>query len=274
MENPGLTPEQQQVEQEALERVQRAESTAQAQATGQTEEMPEGYNPDGTPIETGLIGGKFKSQEDLLQAYQELEKKQSQQPQQQETPPVETPKEQEPPKEVEGKLSTEEFNGYYNEFVEKGSLSEDTYKDLEAKGLSKEFVDNYIAGQNAISQQIISEVHSVVGGEEAYTDLINWAKDNLSDAQKTELNKRLTSGNVQSAKDTAEYVMYLRNKAEPQPPVRIGGQSHSGNVNGVKPFTDRGDYSKAVSNRLYGRDAKYTNMVDKRYLASRKAGTV
>ena len=60
-------------EQEAINRYRESQQTEEERGQG----MPEGYNDDGTPQEE-LIAGKFKSQEDLLTAYQELEKKMSQ----------------------------------------------------------------------------------------------------------------------------------------------------------------------------------------------------
>jgi hypothetical protein len=40
----------------------------------------------------------------------------------------------------------------------------------------------------------------------------------------------------------------------------------------MQPFADKNQWQLAQQNRLYGKDAKYTNMVDKRFLASRKRG--
>ena len=68
-ESPQLS-EREQIEQEAIARYRESQQSQEERESG----MPEGYNDDGTPKEE-MIGGKFKSQEDLLNAYQELEKK-------------------------------------------------------------------------------------------------------------------------------------------------------------------------------------------------------
>lgn len=279
-DNPSLTPEQQQVQEQALARHQESQETAREQATGVAEGVPEGYNQDGTPKEE-LILGKFKTQEDLIKAYQEAERKI--------TTNEETPKEtnnditidnssNEEVKEekVEPKgLSQEDFNGYYQEFIDNGTLSEETYKNLEKQGLPKDVVDAYISGQQAITDNARQQVQQVVGGQEAYTELIEWAKESLTDIQKEDFNSKVTSGNIEAAKEAANYLVYLRQQAVGNTnPTRIQGESYSGNPNALKAFSDRNEYGKAVANRLYGKDAKYTNMVDKRYLESKKQGTI
>lgn len=278
MATDGLTPEQQEIERQAIERVQRGEADIIAQSTGETDAVPDGYNPDGTPIEEPsgeLIGGKFRSNEDLLKAYQELEKKLGNPEEPPKDPSLDIKKEEaKPAEENPGGLSTTDFNSYYQEFIDSGSLSEDSYKALADKGLSKDVVDAYIAGQQAITDKAISQVHEIVGGEQAYVELIEWAKVNLSDSQKQEFNSKVTSNDLEKTKDAVEFLMYQKAKTEPKAPTRIQGDSKSAPVNGMQPFRDRGEYSKAVSNPLYGRDAKYTNMIDRRYLASRTAGTL
>ena len=60
-----LTPDQQVIEQEALNKYNEVQQKNIEQATGETNELPDGYNPDGTPIEETPepILGNFKSQE-------------------------------------------------------------------------------------------------------------------------------------------------------------------------------------------------------------------
>jgi hypothetical protein len=56
-------------------------------------------------------------------------------------------------------------------------------------------------------------------------------------------------------------------------PNRVTG-SGDNDVGGLKAFTDKGEWMEATSNRLYGRDKKYTDMVDGRYLKSKSKGTI
>jgi hypothetical protein len=70
---------------------------------------------------------------------------------------------------------------------------------------------------------------------------------------------------------TLEYMKFKMGDAQPSAPRRLEGDAPAG---GIQPFTSKVEWQNAQSNRLYGRDAKYTNMVDQRYLASRKRGTI
>ncbi len=242
--------------------------------------MPEGLDANGDPIVEGggqastpteKIGGKFDTQEDLLKAYQELEKKQSQAPT---TPTIpEETKTPETPTETPTGLTDESFTEYVNEFNKDGSISDKSYADLAKQGLPKAVVDNYIAGQVAVTQAAVSSAQEVVGGEEAYNDLIGWAVENLSDAQKADFNTKVTSGNPETARDAIEYLQFKRGgNAEPQA-RRVQGQALD-NSSGVKVFKDIGELRVAHANPLYGHDKHYTETIDKRYLKSLEAGTV
>ena len=71
------------------------------------------------------------------------------------------------------------------EFVEKGTLSDESYAALEAKGYNRVLVDGYIAGQVARAQALTNEVHAAVGGAEKYAAMTQWAAGKLSAAEVT-----------------------------------------------------------------------------------------
>lgn len=233
-----------------------------------TSEVPEGYNEDGTPKEE-LIAGKFKSNEDLLKAYQELEKKLGQ-------PKDTEPKKEEPtdaktPDEVTNLITPDDFNQYSEEFNKDGKLSEDTYKALEKKGLSKQLVDAYIEGEKLKAETKANKLLDYVGGKEIYDSMVEWARANYSAEQAKAFDDALFSGNEARVTEQVDLLSFRMSKAN-FTPRRVEGQSVSSG--GMAAFKDKGEWQQAVSNPLYGKDIKYTSMVDKRYLASRKLGTL
>ena len=261
--SPQLS-EREQIEQEAIARYRESQQSQEERESG----MPEGYNEDGTEKEE-LIGGKFKSQEDLLNAYQELEKKMSAPKQEQQTQQTES----EAPKED---TATTETNGvnvtqYEQEFAENGSLSEQSYADLEKQGFSKAQVDAYINGQQYYGESVKNAVYDSVGGQENYVEVINWASDNMPPEIIKEYNDAVDSLDQSKMLRTLEYMKFKMGDAQPSAPRRLEGDAPAG---GIQPFTSKVEWQNAQSNRLYGKDAKYTNMVDQRYLASRKRGTI
>lgn len=132
---------------------------------------------------------KFKTAEDMARAYSELEKKQSSPQQQEETPQQNTT--EEAPQEG---LTLEK---YYDEWVGEGTLSEESYTELEKAGLPKELVDGYIEGQKALADQSIGRMYDSVGGEENYKELMEWASNNLSDDEQNAFNDTIDNGSQQ-----------------------------------------------------------------------------
>lgn len=110
-----------------------------------------------------------------------------------EKPPVEqAPAPQEGEKEkaaevLESKgLNLDEFS---NEFAEKGALSDDSFKKLEAAGIPKPFVEAYIEGQKALAAQLRTDVFASVGGEQQYQTMLTWAQSSLTPAEQAAFNK-------------------------------------------------------------------------------------
>lgn len=245
-------------EQEAIARYRESQQSAEERSQG----VPEGYNEDGTPKEE-LIAGKFKSQEDLLKAYQELESKLGQ-------PKEEAPVEQQPASQdepaVDGSFTTTQ---YEQEFLQNGSLSDDSYADLAKKGFSREQVDAYIQGQQAYAETIKSNIYNSVGGQEQYIELINWASENMPADTIKEYNDAVDSMDQSRITRTLEYMALKKGQSAPREARRIEGDSPA---SGLQPYADKNAWQKDMTNRLYGKDAKFTNMVDQRYLAARRKG--
>lgn len=69
------------------------------------------------------------------------------------------------------------------ELEKDGKLSEDTYAGYEKIGVSREQVDTYVAGLNALVQLAQLKAYNEVGGKEQYTAMIEWARTALSEAE-------------------------------------------------------------------------------------------
>lgn len=258
-----LTPEQQQVEQEALDTYNNSQQEIKEQVTGQTDEIPEGYNSDGTPITEDKILGKFESQDDLVKAYQELEQKLSQ---------PEAVKEETPKEVVETEATPAEFSKFHQEFQTNGELGDDSYKELEKLGFNKNDVDAYIEGQKALASNFTSKVYELTGGEENYTQLVTWASENMDSSTVGEYNEALQSGDSAKVLRLVEYMNFKRGSGE-QRPTRLEGNAPA-ETGGLKAFANKAEWQQATANPLYGKDPKYTNMIDKRYLSAINKGNI
>jgi len=169
--------------------------------------------------EENLLAGKYKSPEELERAYKELEAKLGKteetegKPEETKEEPKEVPETKEEAKEVVEEAGLD-FTKLNDEYAEAGELSEETYKNLEAKGIDKATVDAYIAGQEALAQQEVSKLQNSVGGEAEFNSMIEWAMDNLDDSEKKSFNKAIEN---QDAAQFAIQGLYARYKAEAAP---------------------------------------------------------
>lgn len=255
----------QQIEAEAIARYKQSQQDIQEKTEGYSDELPEGYDEDGLPLsdkEPEPILGKFKSQEDLIKAYQELEKKLGQP---KEPTPTDTPKEEVV---VEGV----NVSKYDSEYRENGSLSDKSYQELQKLGFSKEDVNRYIEGQNALVEKFTSSIIQKAGGQEEYSSLIEWAATNMPEATIKEYNEALNKGDINKVHQLIEYAQLKRGTSTRQPNRLEGTASSDGG--GLKPFANKAEWQSATANRLYGKDVKYTTMVDKRYLSARQKGYI
>ena len=228
------------------------------------------YNEDGSlknePFE---IPEKFKgkSPEEIVKSYLELEKKLSEkQPSNPETKPDDQQDTVEA--KVEATLTPKDFEVYEKAYLENGKLDDTHYKELEKKGLSKEVIDLYIEGAKARDTLYTNAIYETAGGAEAYNELVKWASESITDQSViADINRDLASGNVAKAKWAVENLQLRRGS----PPKRLEGTATVGNAN---TYRDKSEWRKDVSNPLYGKDRKYTQAVDARFLASKKRGTL
>jgi len=146
---------------------------------------------------------KFKSPEDMAKAYGELEKEftksrqEGTQVEETESTPTEDAKEA-----VESVGLN--FESMSEEYMENGELSSDTYAELESKGIPKNIVDAYIQGQQSIANNVKGDIFNSVGGEENYTQMTEWAADNMNQAEKDAFNLAVNSGDMAQAKLAVE----------------------------------------------------------------------
>ena len=126
---------------------------------------------------------KYRNADDPIQAFLDghkaLEDKMGE-PKKQENTPDESESEKERTKEDAEKEGELDLNKYYDEFQETGEVSDKSYKDLKKLGFTKEVVDTYIDGYNAQVQAIQKQANDIVGGEENYNELMDWATNSLN----------------------------------------------------------------------------------------------
>lgn len=213
-----------------------------------------------------LIGGKFKTQEDLLNAYKALESKLGKPEPTKADPPTPAPI-IDPVKTVAD--AGLDMKALETEFATTGDLSKDSLSKLEAKGITKATVDEYIAGQKARVDAYTKAVDEVVGGEAARKALFDWAGANLSKGEIEVANKAFQSMNPAEAGLVMQGLQARYAKANGTPPKLVNAQA-LGVSSGVKPFGSTTEVADAMSDRRYrSGDPAYHAEIKARLAASK-----
>lgn len=184
-----------------------------------SEETPQDPPPEDRP---GWLPEKFKSPEELAKAYNELQSKLGK-PADSKTP-EEQPQEQQ---QVEQDLADRglDFNEFSNEFAQKGTLSNESYEKLEKAGIPRNYVDQYIEGQRARSALYESEVKSIAGGDKNFSEMVDWAKANLSPQEINAYNAAIDTGNPEQAKLAVAGIYQKFSAARPNEPTLFKGST-------------------------------------------------
>ena len=174
----------------------------------------------------------------------------------------------------ENKSQTFNVQKFHTELATNGVLSEASYKELEAFGFSKTDVDIYIQGQREIANNFATSLYNMVGGEQEFINLIEWASDNMDKETVKSYVEAVERNDREKIKSLVEFVKFKRdgNTQKETQARRLTGNADS--YGGIQPFANKTEWFKATSSRLYGKDASYTKMVDKRYLTAREKGLI
>jgi hypothetical protein len=165
-----------------------------------------------------LIGGKFKSPDDLLKAYQELEKKLSNRT---------------------GYEKTEEQSE-----VEEDQTAEEPV---------------------ILSQEEEATILESIGGEENFSAVQQWAKENLEAGELEAYNREVNSGDYYRARNALQSLYYAFQENSGYEPELIGGKLSASSSD---VFRSSQEVMAAMSDPRYLQDSAYTQDVQDKLLRS------
>ena len=242
------------------------------------EEMAQEFmgQPQAEPQEDpGLIGGKFKTNEDLLRAYQEMERKQSQS----------SSDSAEVSSQPDGYTPEQAVEVYGDDIVNAvneagldmadlmwkadngGDISEHYDALAEAVGVPRQVVENYVAkaqaGDGVVSEMTAADeaqIMSEVGGQEAFQQLSGWARANLDPADLADYNAVVDSGNKSAIRWALKAMQAKSQGAPSSEPKLIRGQAPAAEP---RKFNSKSEVMEAMNKRdsrgrkLYEVDTAY-----------------
>jgi hypothetical protein len=157
------------------------------------------------------------------------------------------------------------------EYTKDGKISDESYKELADKGFDKATVDNYFEGREAVATLQQAEVIAVVGGQEEFNQLQEWASDNLSEDEIAVYNEAVITSTA-AAKMAVEAIQNKYIQANGQSPKLIGGDT-STNV-GSDVFKSSHEMVRAMGDKRYSTDPDYQKEIEAKVARSIKAGKI
>ena len=212
---------------------------------------------------------KFDSPEAMARAYSELENKfhasdeQLQQLEQQANYEQQAQEVMETPPHMVDQLLDErglDFSVFQQEYNETGQLSEDAYLALQEAGIEPQMVDTWIAGQEAIADQQIDSIYNMVGGEQVYNQMLEWAGDNLQPWEMDAFNDQIESLDANSMFAVQGLMARMQND-EGSPPMLYQGEPSQYSA---PKYDSLAQLTSAMSDPRYASDPAYRREVTSR----------
>jgi len=202
---------------------------------------------------------KFESPEEMAKAYKALQQKMSK--------PKAEKKESAKTEEASApEATTSAIEDARSEFADSGELSDKAFDALEKAGLPRSFVEQYIAGQQAMSVQQAATIQESIGGAGNYEAMSEWASENLADGDLDAFNDIVEGPSVEQARVAVKGLYAQFQAAGGKGPALVQG-STSGDA-GVKPFGSTAQVTEAMRDPRYASDPAYRENVEKRMSVS------
>ena len=212
----------------------------------------------------GLLAGKYKSAEELEKAYVELQKKLGESKEEDTDQASAEPEPEDKPQLSEGAtLITDASKEYFDngnklspETLAKFSSlsSQDLIKAYMEVSQNPEFQQQQAAPPAEITASQINQIKNAAGGEKAYANIVNWAKNSLPQDQINAFDEVVNTGSVQAIQLAVSGL-----KAEYDNANGVEGRMVTGKTapNNGDVFRSQAELVRAMSDARYDNDPAY-----------------
>jgi len=207
-----------------------------------------------------MLAGKFKNAEDLEQGYIELQKKLGE-PKEETAEPEEKPeaKEEEVKDEKEDEIDTAFLDTLWDEAQDK--WTDETLKKLngmDAREVAqmhlKYRADNPAPQKEELSEQNITDLKGVVGGDAPYNKMMQWATQNLTENEVKMYDTVMDQGNPLAAYFAVQALSSRMKDAQGVDGELLTGKAP---VNEGSQFKSQAQVVKAMNDDRYEKDPAY-----------------
>jgi len=231
--------------------------------------------------EPAKFAGKYESVEELEKGYAELQKKLS--GQEETTEEVSDSTEETTPtnaSEIYGEYigsrldeAGVDYQGMNTKWQETGKLDDDDYKALEGAGFSKDMVEAYLDGvqyraeqDSQLAAKEVAAIKNEFGGEQVYTEMIQWAAANLDKGEVDAFNSMLKTSNPHQIRIAVAGIQaaYMNNAA--REPKLVGGRTPRA---AATKFESTAQVVAAMNDPKYKEDPAYRKQVEEKLSRSK-----
>ncbi len=201
----------------------------------------------------GLLAGKYKNAEDLEKAYLELQGKLGEPKQEvNEEPPKRVEKEEveKPDSDFLDRLWDEANTEYTDETMQE--LSKMDPKELAQMHLK------YRSENTGVTQQQAEQLKAVAGGEEKYSEMLDWAGKNLDKGEIDMYDSVMTTGNAEAVFFAIQALKYRFDDASGVEGEMLTGKAPSNSGN---QFQSNAQLIEAMNDPKYDKDPAYRKEV-------------
>lgn len=239
----------------SLEKQAAMQEEAQQQREFQHQQQQPEETPEETPERPEWLPEKFDTPESLAEAYGQLEQRFHENNNKEQT--------EDPSEEAEASPQMSEVvSAASEEYYENGTLSESAYQSLEEAGLSRDVVDTYVQGFEALQAQQEESLQAEIGGRQNYEAMAEWASTALTDQEQMVYNDTVESGDRDAAA-MAIRGLYARYVADGGDPVSLVQGGTAGNALAV-PFGSSWEMTQSMADPRYENDEGYRKSVEAR----------
>ena len=208
-----------------------------------------------------MLAGKFKTAEDLEQGYIELQKKLGEPKEEETAEPEEKPeaKEEEVKDDKEDEIDTAFLDTLWDEAQDK--FTDDTLEKLgkmDAREVAqmhlKYRADNPAPQKEELSEQNITDLKGVVGGDAPYNKMMQWATQNLTENEVKMYDAVMDQGNPLAAYFAVQALSGRMKDAQGVDGELLTGKAP---VNEGSKFKSQAQVVKAMNDDRYEKDPAY-----------------
>jgi hypothetical protein len=238
------------------------QAALQEEAQEQHDQQQPPQQPEETPERPEWLPEKFDTPESMAEAYGQLEQRFHENNNNNNNEQSEDNTEESEATPAMGEAVTAASDEYY----ETGTLSDSAYQSLEEAGLSRDVVDTYVQGFEALQTQQQESLQAEIGGPDNYEAMSEWASTALTDQEQQVYNNTVESGDRDAAA-MAIRGLYARYVADGGDPVSLVQGGTAGSSMAV-PFGSSYEMTQSMSDPRYKNDEGFRKSVEARIAAT------